>query len=594
MQMIYNDLQSASEMDRAYYRYLTLQNLYNAGDSDRDLDIYRAAVSKLFNSLSTNSNIRQPAPVDSNHLVLRIDLRDYNWPSKKWELLAAGYPYGIRLGLRIEPEIAHMAGSEQAFLRADWFTFASSQPPLYEQLLDLPSNAHDLETSLGVNVLNDIRAGRAKRSGFAKSGVAKFNRLIERHSLAAGAYWKSYDFSSDDQEQNLFQNPLGPVGASDELVFKHAGGELIWNLPNGLQAYLLVKADGTPIPRAPDFVHDKNRPQDSAIINGISCIGCHDKGMNLKPSGNLDDEIKPAVLKTLDFTDAGTKFIQALYPDPAVMKAFFIQDTERFKIALRTAHADVAPEPVSALYNRFLQDITLSTFSSEFGIQSADLQERLQESDLPALRFIGARLEQSGVFPRKSFIEQFQLVVEGLKLGSAKQFNLVKHEEFFPTAINQLASEQNGNRSSQVSVYEAAARAKASTSQSEKQIDSQSLSQDQRNAIQSVINDLNDQLDIAERMIDRFKEGKREYDDATTDAQTNRSEKKYKSAASSYGQAIHEADRLGQKLRGYLRPGGQVDWTPTELTEDAKQAYSRISSVRAAGSREGVYMELPP
>jgi hypothetical protein len=35
-------------------------------------------------------------------------------------------------------------------------------------------------------------------------------------------------------KQNLLENPLGP--GSGRLAFQHAGGEIIFNLPNGMQA----------------------------------------------------------------------------------------------------------------------------------------------------------------------------------------------------------------------------------------------------------------------------------------------------------------------------------------------------------------------
>ena len=49
------------------------------------------------------------------------------------------------------------------------------------------------------------------RAGFTTSGVSKHNRLVERHERGYGAYWKSYDFKSDDGTANLIGFPLGPA-----------------------------------------------------------------------------------------------------------------------------------------------------------------------------------------------------------------------------------------------------------------------------------------------------------------------------------------------------------------------------------------------
>ena len=59
---------------------------------------------------------------------------------------------------------------------------------------------------------------------------------------------------------NLFRFPLGPAFADNPFpnqAFEHAGGEIIFNLPNGLQGYLLVDAKGDRIDAGPiDIVGD--------------------------------------------------------------------------------------------------------------------------------------------------------------------------------------------------------------------------------------------------------------------------------------------------------------------------------------------------
>ena len=125
-------------------------------------------------------------------------------------------------------------------------------PPLYHILLDLPETDRELEGKLNVNVRRNLRDSPGKkvwRSGFNQSGVSSFNRIVERHSTFFGAYWKSYDFDSNKGLKNIFKNPLG---------FKHAGGEIIFNLPNGLQAYLLADSAGRRIDEAPANIVSNN------------------------------------------------------------------------------------------------------------------------------------------------------------------------------------------------------------------------------------------------------------------------------------------------------------------------------------------------
>ena len=76
---IYNDVRS-NETAAKHYRYLTLTNLYNATDAegyalhdDAQLDNYRAAISKLINSLSMQGKISVPVAIDTQKTIYRID-----------------------------------------------------------------------------------------------------------------------------------------------------------------------------------------------------------------------------------------------------------------------------------------------------------------------------------------------------------------------------------------------------------------------------------------------------------------------------------------------------------------------------------------
>jgi hypothetical protein len=209
-----------------------------------------------------------------------------------------------------------------AYLRADWFTFAVAQPPLYDEIINRMLDIDDLsaegaqeriEYALGVDRIENLQNGEAVRAGFLSSGVSDHNRLIERHESDYGAYWISYDFKRTGAGplQDLRKVPLGPehahLSSNPDRVFEHDGGEMVFTLPNGLQGYLLATDDGTRLNRAPsDIVRDANRP-DRIIVNGISCIKCHDRGikpalevpLNLKPGEVWDDASMGPNPKTL-------------------------------------------------------------------------------------------------------------------------------------------------------------------------------------------------------------------------------------------------------------------------------------------------------
>ena len=173
-----------------------------------------------------------------------------------------------------------MTGTEVPALRADWFVANASRPPLYHDLLQLPTSDRALERLLQVDVVADMQDDSIMRAGFNDSGVSKNNRLLERHDAAYGILWRSYDFASNTGRQNLFEHPLGPnTGA---ISFQPAGGEMIFHLPNGLQAYMLVDAKGKRIDKGPiEIVADPRRP-DQRVETGISCMSCHARGLLFK------------------------------------------------------------------------------------------------------------------------------------------------------------------------------------------------------------------------------------------------------------------------------------------------------------------------
>lgn len=166
-----------------------------------------------------------------------------------------------------------------------------TREPLYSRLLDLPDDAKSLEKKLEVDIaanFRDPQPERILRGAFSKSGVSGQNRLVERSAAKFGAYWKSYDFKPKNGKGRLVVVPLGPLNLFEKdahpfsrLAFQHDGGEIIFNLPNGLQGYLLVNGEDKVIPDAPnDVVSDPLKTSGTnTIVNGLSCMACHKHGM---------------------------------------------------------------------------------------------------------------------------------------------------------------------------------------------------------------------------------------------------------------------------------------------------------------------------
>ncbi len=471
---IFKDLRELPEAHRKFYRYFTFNNLYNIREEDGsaaipDLDPHRAALSKLINSLSMNAKITRPKAIDSVKTVYRIDLRHYNWDASDWHRVESYYPYGLKgINQRQESLIRDYTGTNSSFVRADWFVFASAQPPLYDEMiadmlkLELPAGEADylsmVEHSLGFNRNQNLQAGHALRAGFQFSGVSQANRLIERHEIAnyPGAYWISYDFTplNPKRTQDLKMAPLGPpeahLSSDPEHAFEHDGGEVVFNLPNGLQAYLLTTAKGKRLQRAPiEIVQDSNR-QDSVIINGISCMGCHDQGIKpairaplalAKTLRGMTDEIGPIVLAadTLNFKE--TQLLKKLYAPPAKLQSVIKEDFERFLTAEHEATADLAnsTEPIVGLYNEFKSPVTANKLASEFGLTRQELMTLLEESatDSSTLSVIASSLKRGLPLRRENLLREYLIIAAALGYELAP-FTPLGYEDFGGDAYARL------------------------------------------------------------------------------------------------------------------------------------------------------------
>ena len=135
---------------------------------------------------------------------------------------------------------------------------------------------------------------------FNGSGISRFNRILERHDSAHGMYWRTYDFDEPPANladrlngtlvpdpRNVFAFPLGPAGLA-EFPFRHAGGEAILALPNGLHAYYIANAANVRLDKGPiAIVSDPKRP-DRSVEAGVSCMSCHVTGILPKADQMID------------------------------------------------------------------------------------------------------------------------------------------------------------------------------------------------------------------------------------------------------------------------------------------------------------------
>ena len=370
-------LMSLPSFDRAFARYFTMTHLYNASESAQILQEYRNGLSKLVNSLSWGGTVSNPEPIDPQETIFYIDLRHYEWDvNGTWTQIEAIYPYHISFEAPTQTALRAQLGRLQGEMKSDipsvhldWFVATASTPPLYHELLSLPLTDSELETRLGVDVIRNISNApgvRVWRAGFNNSGVSNNNRMVERHASQHGAYWKSYDFAGSVGTQNIFNHPLD---------FIHDGGEVIFNLPNGLQGYYLVNASGFRLDAAPINIVSNPAANDPTVRNGVSCFGCHTEGMK-----TFEDQVRSVIESNTSPTYDKAQALR-LYAEKSEMDALVSEDMERYKDALeKTGGMFGDIEPISRFHEAFQGDVDAAYAAAVVGLETEDFLEKIREN----------------------------------------------------------------------------------------------------------------------------------------------------------------------------------------------------------------------
>ena len=435
-------LKSLDPFDRPSARYFTMTHLYNAGETPETLSDYRIALSKLINSLSWKFEITNPTPIDEAQTIFYIDLRRYEWntTTEVWPQIEQAYPYNIAFDPETQAglleKLTHLqteTGSTVPFVHVDWFLATASLPPLYHDILDLPQTDRVLEAQLAVNVASNIRNAPGIdvwRAGFNDSGVSTNNRVVERHTSRYGAYWKSYDFAGSVGSQNVFTHPLD---------FTHDGGEIIFNLPNGFQAYLLVDTNGNRLDNAPIDIVSNPAASDPTVRNGLSCIGCHTQGMK-----KFTDSVRAAIEQD-DNPPYNKEHALRLYPEQSVLDALVQKDTLRFQEALEKIGGPFADdasrerffkkcenEPVQRFHEMFQAPLNASDAAAAVGLETEAFLTQIREKQ--SLKNLGLQTltDVNGTVKRDAWTSNFDQVISALNTPDSTLPPVVQRPELIP------------------------------------------------------------------------------------------------------------------------------------------------------------------
>ena len=411
LETIENHVKTLSARDKTFARYFSLTHLYNAGETTEALQAYRRALSKLINSLSWGRDVVIPKPIDAEETLFYIDLRDYEWDVRNdaWTQIEQVYPYKMTFDAPTQTPLREKLTTlqqemncEVPFVHVDWFLATASLPPLYHDILALPETDRELEAVLRVFVtanLQNAPGERVWRAGFNDSGVSRHNRVVERHTSSYGAYWKSYDFAGSAESQNIFTHPLD---------FTHDGGEIIFNLPNGLQAYYLVDGGGNRLDVAPTSIVSNPAASDPAVRNGLSCIGCHTQGMK-----TVEDEVRAVVDQAANPPFDKVRALD-LYVEKTVMDELVEEDTQRYRDALEAAGGVFGGiEPIQRFYEVFHGSLSAAHAAASVGLETETFLEKISKN-VSLQNLLGILVLEDGTVKRDAWTSNFDEVISVL------------------------------------------------------------------------------------------------------------------------------------------------------------------------------------
>jgi len=391
------DLLSQPEGDRAFLRYLSFADEYNAGACAEDLAPGPAALSKLLNSLSSLETVQAPPAAVSDALatgtLFRIDLRDYGLDqgpfvvdgtsfADGWDAIVADSFYAVELEGPNADVVSLQSGSPVAVLFAGALIDRASVGELYYGLLRMPATQAELLVELGVDRQTGLEQGSSALAATTSSPITVGQRLVVRNALASEGryYYERFDLApSSGPGSSVLDDPLGFAAGDAEST------QVLFSLPNGLLAYGAFDDAGERIGLA-DTLFDPEGIE-SLIQVGVSCMRCHEGGVLA-----LSDEVREHALANPDEVGAAAEAagfdfadVLALYPPSAALQQIIESDSAQYFAALTSAGAPAGgTEPISRAFLRFDRDVAARAVAASLLVPEADFVASVNDLD-PAL-----------------------------------------------------------------------------------------------------------------------------------------------------------------------------------------------------------------
>jgi hypothetical protein len=436
LKKINTDLQAQSSDSRQYFRYFTLEYWGNTAGDPPLVSVYtqRAALIKMINLVSTGRRIVQPAAVDAEGLIYRVDMRDLGWTAAAWKNLKDTDPYFVPAAF--PSTLAAAAGQS---IRSDWFVFSipSSAVQAYFTFLGINSDDPTIDALNAVNRFADMEKGypATVRAGFAVSRTEGFNRIISWHqtdtlgtgAVGSGHLFKSYNMASDVGTYNIDSHPYRPTtnmpGTADggaatpgPYDFDFGDSDNIFTLPNGLFGYYTTEPAGG--------VVQSTASAGEAFPGPTRCYQCHDNQTNLvqfadqlhdviaaTPSGTFPSTLEALLLGmynqtgiTAKMTAAGTAYGQAY----TALKLPVVLDIAGLPSGLAT-------EVMNIVYNNYSIVLQAKTAAAEMGVTVSQLITAVKGStalaaSLASLTTLDAQGNPNGVVRRDTWESSYAVL----------------------------------------------------------------------------------------------------------------------------------------------------------------------------------------
>jgi hypothetical protein len=395
LQIVAADIQNQPPAAQPYLRYFTLEYWGNTGGLPPlvAVDTERAALIKMLNLVSTNRQIIQPATIDRDGLIYRIDMRTLGWTADAWHNMKATDPYYQPMNFPATPTAANRT------MRSDWFVanIPNSAVDAYFAFLGIDSDDPSIDAKNNVNRFADMATGypATVRAGFLVSRTEGFNRIISWHqttafgsgAIGSGHLFKSYNMPSDTGTANIFSHPYRPTTNLPSLPgpydFDFGDSDNLFTLPNGLFGYYTTEPAGGVV----ENIQSAGTP----FPGPTRCFQCHDNTTNLLP---FIDQVHDAIASdpTGTFPAATKTLLLGMYDQQAIT-----EEMTRAGMMFGQAYAALslpaldiaglptgfATEVMNVVTNNYSIILQANTASAELGVSTTQMIAAIRSS--PAL-----------------------------------------------------------------------------------------------------------------------------------------------------------------------------------------------------------------